>query len=95
MSDPSFPSSHAYMSFMVYGLLIGLAAVFTKRRRLRRTLQAVLVLLVLAIGFSRIYLGYHWPSDVLGAYVIGGSFLALLLWGYRRGETTDDRGPRE
>jgi undecaprenyl-diphosphatase len=53
---------------------------------LRRSVQAFLAFLILAIGVSRVYLGAHWPSDVLGAYLLGGSLLALLL----RGQQTND-----
>lgn len=74
-----FPSGHAFQSLVVFGILIYLASVFISRVWLRRFVQASLALLVLAIGVSRVYLGAHWPSDVLGGYLLGGFFLALLL----------------
>jgi undecaprenyl-diphosphatase len=80
----SFPSGHAYQSFVFYGFLIFLASVLVERTWPRRAVQAFLALLILAIGVSRVYLGAHWPSDVLGAYLLGGSFLALLLRRYQR-----------
>jgi undecaprenyl-diphosphatase len=83
LTTPSFPSGHAYQSLIVFALLIGLVAVFVNRTWLCRSLQVLLVSLILAIGLSRIYLGVHWPSDVLGGYVIGVFVLVLLLRGYR------------
>jgi membrane-associated phospholipid phosphatase len=82
----SFPSGHAYQSFVLFGFLIYLAAILISKTWLRRSVQAFLAFLILAIGVSRVYLGAHWPSDVLGAYLLGGSFLALLL----RGRQTND-----
>jgi undecaprenyl-diphosphatase len=45
---------------------------------------AVFIVFILWIGASRIYLGVHWMSDVLGGYVIGSLFLALEIWLYLR-----------
>jgi undecaprenyl-diphosphatase len=78
-----FPSGHAYHSLIVFGLLIWLASRFVTRLWLRRSIQVFLVFLILAVGLSRVSLGAHWPSDVLGAYLLGGSFLVLLLRVYQ------------
>ncbi len=87
LNDPlgglGFPSGHAYQSFVLFAFLIHLASMLIHRAWLRRSLQAFLAFLILAIGISRVYLGAHWPSDVLGAYLLGGSLLALLLQGYQ------------
>ena len=45
---------------------------------------ALIIILILLVGISRFYLGVHWPSDVLGGYVVGGFFLTVLIWGYER-----------
>ena len=79
-----FPSGHAYHSLVLFGFLIYLATILISRTWLRRSVQAFLVFLILAMGLSRVYLGAHWPSDVLGAYLLGGSFMALLLRGFWR-----------
>ena len=87
ITDPlgglSFPSGHAYQSLVLFGFLIYLATILVSRRWLRWSVQAFLVFLILAIGVSRVYLGAHWPSDVLGAYLLGGFFLSLLLRRYQ------------
>jgi undecaprenyl-diphosphatase len=78
-----FPSGHAYQSIIVFGLLILVAGQLVSRVWLRRIVQALLVMLIGSVGLSRVYLGVHWPSDVLGAYLLGGAVLALLLRGYK------------
>ncbi|MGZ3676925.1 MAG: phosphatase PAP2 family protein [Ktedonobacterales bacterium] len=70
----SFPSGHALFSFCFYGVLGGLIAARVKSLWLRVVVWASAVALVLAIGVSRIYLGVHYPSDVLAGY------LAALVW---------------
>ncbi|MDA0799422.1 MAG: phosphatase PAP2 family protein [Chloroflexi bacterium] len=68
-SGLGFPSGHAFQSTLVIGLLIGVAALRMRPGRLRLATIGLLALLIVAIGFSRIYLGAHWPSDVLGGYL--------------------------
>ncbi len=78
-----FPSGHAFQSLVLFGFLFHLATVLISRKWLRWSVQAFLVFLILAIGVSRVYLGAHWPSDVLGAYLIAGACLVLLLRGFQ------------
>lgn len=75
---PSFPSGHALLSAAVYLTLAALLGREVARPGLRRGLLGLAVLLTLLIGISRIYLGVHWPSDVLGGWIIG----ALWAWGW-------------
>jgi membrane-associated phospholipid phosphatase len=72
----SFPSAHSANSMAVLGLLTVLA-IRARPGRLRRTLLAVLgAFLVFVVGFSRVYLGVHWPSDVLAGWVVGALWVA-------------------
>lgn len=75
----SFPSGHALSAILLYGLLIYVSAIVVRRRWLRMAIQTALVLLIVLAGLARINLGAHWPSDVLGGYIIGGLVLALLI----------------
>lgn len=71
-----FPSGHALMSTVVFGLAALLAFRYAGGP-VARTATAICAVLVLAIGFSRIYLGAHWLNDVLGGYLYGLCILAL------------------
>lgn len=74
----SFPSGHALVSLAVYGSIALLLARRISSPRRRALLLGGTGLLVLAIGFSRLYLGVHFLSDVLAGYAAGLSWLALL-----------------
>lgn len=76
----SFPSGHALLSALVYLTLAALVARQLKRRRLRLHVMASAVLLTVLIGISRVYLGVHWPSDVLAGWTVGAAW-ALAWWG--------------
>jgi undecaprenyl-diphosphatase len=75
----SFPSGHATGAAATYLTLGALLARFQPRRRLKVYLLTLAVLLTLLIGLSRLYLGVHWPSDVLAGWTLGASW-ALLCW---------------
>lgn len=70
----SFPSGHALVSCAFFGGLAVFAAARTGSRARRCLYYTVAALLIAAIGFSRIYLGVHYPSDVLGGYA------AAVVW---------------
>ena len=75
----SYPSGHSLNSIAVLGLLTVLA-VRERPGAARRTLLAVLgAFLVVAVGFSRVYLGVHWPSDVLAGWLIGVLWLTICF----------------
>ena len=82
--DPSFPSGHAAAAAVVYLTLGLLLARAVPKRRLKVYVVALAVALTLAVGVSRVYLGVHWPTDVLAGWALGGVW-ALLCWqGERR-----------
>jgi undecaprenyl-diphosphatase len=64
--------------------LFFLSYVLLKPGLLRRGSLIVLALLIALVGISRVYLGAHWPSDVLGAYLAGGVWLMVMIEIYRR-----------
>lgn len=76
---PSFPSGHATMSAVVYLTLASLIMRLVDRTAVRAYVLAVAALLTLAIGFSRVYLGVHWPSDVAAGWALGVAW-ASLAW---------------
>lgn len=76
----SFPSGHAAYAILLGGILLFLVGELVESKPVRRALQVGLALLVLAMGFSRVYLGVHWPSDVIGGYLFGGISLLGLIW---------------
>lgn len=75
----SFPSGHALMGVVFYGLLIWLIRQNVRDHRVRNLLIAALVFLLLLIGFSRIYLRVHYTSDVIAGYGIGVCWLYAVL----------------
>ena len=80
----AFPSGHALHAFLLLGLLIFIVGELVRPLWLRRGLQGLMVFMILVCGASRVYLGVHWPSDVLGSYLLGGISIVLLLWGRKR-----------
>jgi membrane-associated phospholipid phosphatase len=75
----SFPSGHAFMSVAFYGLLIWWAATGIKNKWLQAIVISILLLLIITIGFSRIYLRVHYATDVVVGYCIGFVCLSLSL----------------
>jgi membrane-associated phospholipid phosphatase len=78
-SGYSFPSGHTMGSLIAYGMLAYLLVLSLPTRRLRMTVVGLLAVLVLLIGFSRMFLGAHWFSDVVGGLAAGGFWLALCI----------------
>ncbi len=78
-SSFSFPSGHADTVMVLFGFIFYLAAVHLRDARLRLGAQAVSLWVILVTGLQRVYVGDHWPSDVLGGYYLGGLMLAGLI----------------
>jgi undecaprenyl-diphosphatase len=77
----AFPSGHSAQAVAVYGTLAYLACRRPLRWRHRVHASTVAVVLILLIGFSRLYLGVHWLTDVVGGFVLAGLWLAVVLTG--------------
>lgn len=82
----SFPSGHAMISICVYGYLLYLVMKKIKNKYLRLVLCLFLVILILSIGISRIYVGVHYPTDVIAGYLLAMIEVILLV------EFTNKRG---
>lgn len=78
-SGYSFPSGHSMVSMAYYGLIIYFIYKKIKDKRVRNVLMILIGLLILAIGFSRIYLGVHFASDVIGGFLISIIYLVCAI----------------
>ena len=76
----SFPSGHALSSFCFYGILAGLLDTRIRSLAVRISIWIAAALLVLAIGVSRIYLGVHYPTDVIAGYVAAAVWVSTLIY---------------
>ncbi len=84
INEPSFPSGHVMHYTNFYGLLIYLLATNWKPGRLRNALIGLCTGMIATIGPSRIYLGAHWPSDVMAGYLYGGLWFGGIITLYLR-----------
>jgi undecaprenyl-diphosphatase len=83
VSNASFPSGHAMISAAILLTIGAMLAETQPRRSARIFLMGVCGLLVLLIGISRVYLGVHWPTDVLAGWCLGSAWAVLVFLGHR------------
>ena len=78
-SGYSFPSGHSMVSMAFYGIIIYLVYKNVTNKYLKWTLITLLSLLILSIGFSRIYVGVHYFTDVVGGFLLGLAYLIIYI----------------
>lgn len=79
VASPSFPSGHALTAAVIYLTLATLLARLVEQRRVKAYVIGVALAITLVVGFTRVYLGVHYPSDVLAGWAIGLTW-AVLCW---------------
>lgn len=80
----SFPSGHATFGFIFYGTLAYFIWLTNLPKMWKYIAMIFLIALSLTIGFSRVYLRVHYPSDVLGGFCLGYSWLFLMIFAFRK-----------
>lgn len=76
----SYPSGHTVSAISFYGFIVFLAIISNVVLPFKIILSFILILLILLIGFSRIFLGVHYFSDIIGAIILGFSYLLLYIY---------------
>lgn len=87
----SFPSGHASLSMVAYGILAVLVSRSSLSRGTRRAVVGVVVPLVFLIGLSRVWLGVHYPSDVIAGWVAGATVVVVFA-SFTRGVSREPAG---
>ncbi|MBP3463925.1 MAG: phosphatase PAP2 family protein [Clostridia bacterium] len=78
-SSYSFPSGHTMMSTIFYGLIIYYVYKNMKNKKLKTFIICILSLIIFMVGLSRVYLGVHYATDVLGGYIFGIIYLVVFI----------------
>ena len=91
----SFPSGHATLSAVVYLTLGALLCRTQSSRAVKAYILSVAGFLTVLVGISRVYLGVHWPTDVIAGWLLGGTWALLcwfvMLWLQSRGEVEPEQ----
>ena len=75
----SFPSGHSAMAIVLYGFMIYAIFKINKKRKLNFALLPLAIIIIIAVGFSRLYLNVHFLSDVAGGYLLGALWLIIAI----------------
>ena len=79
LKDFSFPSGHSYMAVAFYGLIIYFIFDILKNNNTKYFILAVGIIFILSLGFSRLYLGVHWPSDVFAGFAAAIALITAII----------------
>lgn len=96
----SFPSGHSMLSAATFLTTAAILSSLQTRRRAKVFIFTIAILVTAAVGFSRVYLGVHWPTDVLGGWTLGAAWallarLVLGLWRAGAEEAVEEMGRPE
>ena len=80
----SFPSGHAMISIAVYGFLLYYIQTNSKNKKQKNLLSVLLTILILMIGCSRVYVGVHYPTDIIGGYCLSIYILKMVIYFYQK-----------
>jgi membrane-associated phospholipid phosphatase len=89
--SPSFPSGHTLNALVVAGIIAYLLLLRQHSRRTRTLTITAAVVFALTVGASRFFLGHHWFTDVLAAWLLGLAWLATVITAHRLYLTTRKR----
>jgi undecaprenyl-diphosphatase len=93
--SPSFPSGHTLNAVVIAGIVVYLLVLRQHSARVRVLTVSAAVVFALTVGLSRVFLGHHWFTDVLAAWLLGVAWLAIVITAHRLYLTTRRKGPRE
>jgi undecaprenyl-diphosphatase len=88
-TSPSFPSGHTLNATVVLGIACYLVVLGRRHLRSKLLVASLVVVLVLAMGLSRVWLGHHWLTDVLAGWLVGLAWLGVVVTGHRVKVTLD------
>lgn len=91
-NGPAFPSGHVLATVGFYGVLAAVAWRSTQSRSVRIGAYLAATSVIVAVGFSRIYLGVHWFTDVVGGMLVGTAFVLAVAWSLRGHHFGGDMG---